>query len=77
MHEIKLPELGEGIIKATVALWHCRPGDRVAEEDDLVDVVTDKASFTISAQQNAIVKELCVPEGADVDVGAVLAILEG
>jgi len=77
MDEVKLPELGEGITTATVALWHCRPGDVVAKDDDLVDVVTDKAAFTISAHRDAAVKSLCVSEGSDVDVGATLAILEG
>ena len=77
MFEIKLPELGEGIEKATVAYWHCRAGDAVREGDDVVEVVTDKAVFNISAESNGIVKRICVDQGDEAGVGSVLAVLEG
>jgi pyruvate/2-oxoglutarate dehydrogenase complex dihydrolipoamide acyltransferase (E2) component len=71
-----VPELGEGITKATVACWHNKPGDRVTEGDDLVELVTDKATFNVSAEQTGILKEILVLEGKEAAIGATLALIE-
>ena len=76
MVSVILPELGEGITKATVACWHTKPGDRVQEGDDLVELVTDKATFNVSAEKNGILKEIIVPEGKEASIGATLAVIE-
>jgi pyruvate/2-oxoglutarate dehydrogenase complex dihydrolipoamide acyltransferase (E2) component len=76
MSAVILPELGEGITKATVACWHTKPGDCVSEGDDLVEVVTDKATFNVSAEKNGILKEILVPEGKEAAIGATLAVIE-
>ncbi len=76
MNEIRLPELGEGITKATVACWFARPGDEVKEDDDVAEVVTDKASFSIQAPANGRIREILVAQGKDAAVGQVLARLE-
>lgn len=76
MNKIKLPELGENIKKATVAYWHCHVGDVVRQDDDIAEVVTDKATFNIPAGTGGRIKEICVQVGEDVAVGAALAVLE-
>jgi pyruvate/2-oxoglutarate dehydrogenase complex dihydrolipoamide acyltransferase (E2) component len=76
MSAVILPELGEGITKATVACWHNKPGDRVQEGDDLVELVTDKATFNVSAEKNGILKTILVPEGKEAAIGATLAVIE-
>jgi len=40
----KLPDVGEGIAEAEVVSWHVAVGSAVAEDDPLVDVMTDKAT---------------------------------
>ena len=75
MNEVVLPELGEDIEKATVACWHCRVGDSVKVDDDIVELVTDKASFNVSAGKSGIVKEIRVQEGEEASIGAVLAVI--
>ena len=75
MRRVVLPELGVGIDKATVACWHCNIGDYVRKDDDLLEVVTDKATFNVAAPSEGIVKEILVPEGQEVKVGEVLAVL--
>ena len=75
MTNIILPELGEGITKATVACWHVRPGDSVTAGQDVVEVVTDKASFNVEAPAAGRLRVL-VPEGKDGKVGAALGVIE-
>lgn len=76
MGQVIIPELGEGIEKAVVACWHCKVGDRIQEEDDVVELVTDKATFNVSAGCQGIVKTILVPEGQEAKIGSVLAIVE-
>ena len=76
MITIIVPELGEGITKATVACWHQKPGAVVQKGDDLVELVTDKAVFNVSVDQNGTIKEILIPEGKEAAIGAALAYIE-
>lgn len=76
MNQVILPELGEGIQKATIACWHCKIGDQVNEDDDVVEVVTDKATFNVPAGHQGIIKQITVKEGQDAPIGSVLAVIE-
>ena len=76
MTNIILPELGEGITKATVACWHVKPGDSVETGQDVVEVVTDKASFNVEASASGTLKTILVPEGKDGKVGSALGVIE-
>lgn len=76
MNAVVVPELGEGIIKATVACWHGKAGERVNAGDDLVELVTDKAVFNVPAETSGIIRQILVPEGKEVAIGATLAMIE-
>ncbi len=76
MPQVILPELGEGIEKAMVAFWHCKVGDSIKKDDELVELVTDKASFNVSADFDGTLKEILVPEGEEAKIGQALAIIE-
>jgi len=76
MTEVKLPPLGEGIAKAGVSYWIKSAGDTVKEGEDLVELVTDKATFNMPAPASGVLKEVLVSEGEDVKVGQVLARIE-
>ena len=76
MVEIKLPELGEGIETATIAELHCQSGDKVSPEDDLLEVVTDKATFNIACEHEGIVQKICVNVGDQPKIGDCLVVLE-
>jgi len=76
MHKVILPELGEGIDKAILACWHCCPGKNVSEDDDIAEVVTDKATFNVSSTASGKVKELLVKEGQQVNIGEDLIVIE-
>lgn len=76
MKKLILPELGEGIEEAVVSLWHFSEGDSVGAGDDIVEIVTDKATFNVPADSSGIIKKIIHPEGDTVKVGDALAELE-
>ena len=76
MNMLKLPDLGEGIEQATVSAWYFEVGDRVKEGDDVVELVTDKATFNVSAAYSGVLKQKLAQQGDDVKIGGFLAIIE-
>ena len=45
--EVKLPDMGEGIEEASVSFWYKKAGDTVQENEDLVELTTEKTSFNL------------------------------
>jgi pyruvate/2-oxoglutarate dehydrogenase complex dihydrolipoamide acyltransferase (E2) component len=76
MNKVIFPELGEGIEKARIAYWHASVGDQIKKDDDLVELVTDKATFNVPAEVSGIVKEIRAREGQEVKLGQILAMIE-
>ncbi|KPK99091.1 MAG: hypothetical protein AMJ95_00525 [Omnitrophica WOR_2 bacterium SM23_72] len=76
MTKVVLPELGEGIEKATVSYWYFKEGEKVQEKNDLVELTTDKATFNLPCPVSGTVSQILVHEGDTVNVGEVLAIIE-
>ncbi|OHB32720.1 MAG: dihydrolipoamide succinyltransferase [Desulfuromonadaceae bacterium GWC2_58_13] len=72
--EIKIPEVGESIVEATIARWHKQDGDRVGKDDLLCEVETDKITLEIQAETDGILS-IKVKEGETVRVGTVIATL--
>ena len=75
MVKVVLPELGEGITKATVSYWFFKDGERVKEKDDLVELTTDKATFNLPSPCSGVVSEIMYSEGDSVNVGQILAVI--
>jgi pyruvate/2-oxoglutarate dehydrogenase complex dihydrolipoamide acyltransferase (E2) component len=73
MTEIKLPELAEGIEKATVTLCHFKKGDTVKENDDLIEFATDKATFNVPSPASGKIIDIMCSEGDEIAVGQVIA----
>jgi len=68
--------LGEGIEKATISFWYFQEGQRVNKDDDLVELVTDKATFNLPAPCSGILSQIIYKEGDTVNIGEVLALME-
>jgi 2-oxoisovalerate dehydrogenase E2 component (dihydrolipoyl transacylase) len=68
----KLPDIGEGVVEGEIVLWHVKVGDYVAEDDDIVDIMTDKATVTIPSPTSGIVTEFSGEVGDMVAVGSTL-----
>ncbi|GMV94034.1 MAG: hypothetical protein KJ060_19060 [Candidatus Hydrogenedentes bacterium] len=76
-HEVKLPSLGEDAADvATVSYWLYEEGDTVKEGEDLVELTTDKAAFSIPCPKTGKLEEKYVHEGDEVSVGDVLCVIE-
>jgi pyruvate/2-oxoglutarate dehydrogenase complex dihydrolipoamide acyltransferase (E2) component len=76
MTQVILPELGEGIDKATVSYWYFKEGQRINEKDDLVELTTDKATFNLPSPGSGVLSEIFFHEGDTVNVGEVLAVID-
>ncbi len=74
--KVVLPELGEGIDKATVSYWYFKAGDKVNEKEELVELTTDKATFNLPSPCSGTLSEIILQEGDTVNVGEVLAVIE-
>jgi 2-oxoglutarate dehydrogenase E2 component (dihydrolipoamide succinyltransferase) len=74
--EVRVPALGESVVEATVAHWVRRVGDRVAADEMLCELETDKVTVEVPAPAAGRLAEIVVPEGATVAVGALLARIE-
>jgi len=73
MTDVTLPPLAQGVDKANVSYWHHNVGDAIKEGEDLVELVTDKATFNLPAPISGVLKEVLVSEGDAVKVGQTLA----
>lgn len=75
-YKIVLPELGEGVIEATLTNWLVNVGDKVEEEDSIAEIATDKVDSDVPTSREGVIKELLYQPNDVIKVGAVLAILE-
>lgn len=76
MTKVILPELSEGVDKATVSYWYFKAGDRVKEKEDLVELCTDKATFNLPAPCSGVLSEILIQEGDMATVGDIIAVIE-
>jgi len=76
MTNVLLPALGEGIEKATVTFWFFKAGDAVKQNDNLVELTTDKAAFNLPCPATGILREVIRGEGAEVRVGEIVAVID-
>jgi 2-oxoisovalerate dehydrogenase E2 component (dihydrolipoyl transacylase) len=75
-YEFKLPDIGEGIAEAEIVAWHVQVGDEVAEDQQLADMMTDKATVEMESPVAGKVVELAGEVGDMVPIGSVLAVIE-
>jgi 2-oxoglutarate dehydrogenase E2 component (dihydrolipoamide succinyltransferase) len=73
--EIKVPTLGESVTEATVARWLKQPGERVARDEPVVELETDKVTLEVPAPEAGVLGDIRAAEGSSVPVGAVLATI--
>jgi pyruvate dehydrogenase E2 component (dihydrolipoamide acetyltransferase) len=74
--EFKLPDIGEGIAEGEIVSWKVKAGQQVKEEDEFVEVMTDKATVTITVPFTGVIAELRCKEGDVVPVGSVIAVID-
>ena len=74
--EIKVPPLPESVSDAMLVAWHKNVGESVSRDENLVDLETDKVVLEVPAPASGTIAKIVVENGATVEAGDVLAILE-
>src|SRR5580704_8723687 len=74
--EFKLPDIGEGVTEGEIVAWLVKPGDAVTEDQPMIEVMTDKATVTITAPKSGTVVETRGKVGEVVPVHSVLLVFE-
>lgn len=75
-HEIRVPELGEGVTDGFIVMWLKDVGEHIDEGEGLVEVMTDKANIEVPAPVSGKVVEHLVEPDTRVKVDEVIAVLE-
>jgi pyruvate dehydrogenase E2 component (dihydrolipoamide acetyltransferase) len=74
--EFKLPDIGEGVTEGEIVSWLVKQGDQVTEDQPMIEVMTDKATVTITAPKSGTVVETRGKVGEIVAVHSVLVVFE-
>ncbi|RJF85825.1 dihydrolipoamide acetyltransferase family protein [Sphingomonas cavernae] len=72
----KLPDIGEGISEAEIVAWHVKVGDTVEEDQQIADMMTDKATVEMESPVSGKVVEVAGEVGDVVSIGAMLVVIE-
>jgi 2-oxoisovalerate dehydrogenase E2 component (dihydrolipoyl transacylase) len=75
-YEFKLPDIGEGIAEAEIVAWHIAVGDEVKEDQQLADMMTDKATVEMESPVAGKVVALAGEVGDQIPIGSVLVVIE-
>jgi 2-oxoisovalerate dehydrogenase E2 component (dihydrolipoyl transacylase) len=75
-YEFKLPDIGEGIAEAEIVAWHVKVGEQVAEDQQLADMMTDKATVEMESPVAGKVLEVAGEVGDMIPIGSVLVVIE-
>ena len=75
-YEFKLPDIGEGVTEGEVVKWLVAVGEKVTEDQPMVEVMTDKATVTITAPKSGTIAELRGGVGQIVPVHSVLVVFD-
>ncbi|MDQ3144391.1 MAG: 2-oxo acid dehydrogenase subunit E2, partial [Pseudomonadota bacterium] len=76
IYQFKLPDVGEGIAEAEIVAWHIKLGDRVEEDQQLADMMTDKATVEMESPVAGTVVKLAGEVGDQIAIGSVLVEIE-
>jgi 2-oxoisovalerate dehydrogenase E2 component (dihydrolipoyl transacylase) len=74
--EFRLPDIGEGIAEAEIVAWHVKVGDTVSEDQQLADMMTDKATVEMESPVAGVVVSLAGEVGDQVPIGSTLVVIE-
>ena len=76
LYQFKLPDIGEGIAEAEIVAWHVKVGDKVKEDQQLADMMTDKATVEMESPVAGTVTKLAGEVGDQIAIGSVLVEIE-
>jgi pyruvate/2-oxoglutarate dehydrogenase complex dihydrolipoamide acyltransferase (E2) component len=74
--KVTMPRLGENVAEGTIGRWLKKPGELVAKDEPLLEVVTDKVDAEVPSPYAGVLVEILVAEGAVVPTDAVIAVID-
>ena len=76
LYHLKLPKMGESVAEATVTKWLLDIGDKIHQDDPIVEIATDKVDTDVTSEVEGILVEKCINENEVVKVGETLVIIQ-
>lgn len=73
--ELVMPKMGESIMEATILHWLKKPGDKIEQDESVLEVATDKVDTEVPSTVAGVLKEILAKEGEVVKVGKPIAII--
>src|SRR5579859_4598900 len=73
--ELIMPKMGESIMEATILKWLKKPGDKIEQDESVLEVATDKVDTEVPSIHAGVLKEILAREGEVVKVGKPIAII--
>jgi 2-oxoglutarate dehydrogenase E2 component (dihydrolipoamide succinyltransferase) len=73
--ELVMPKMGESIMEATILTWLKKPGDKIEQDESVLEVATDKVDTEVPSTHAGILQEILAKEGEVVKVGKPIAII--
>ena len=70
-----MPKMGESIMEATILTWLKKEGDKINQDESVLEVATDKVDTEVPATHGGILKEILAKEGDVVEVGKPIAVI--
>ena len=70
--DLIMPKLGESIMEATILKWHKKVGDKVAQDETVLDIATDKVDSEVPSTSEGIIEEILFAENDVVPIGTVI-----
>jgi pyruvate dehydrogenase E2 component (dihydrolipoamide acetyltransferase) len=74
--EFKLPDIGEGVAEGEILKWMVKVGDRVKEDQPLVEVMTDKVNVQLPSPTTGTVTSILAEEGSIAKVGETIMVID-
>ena len=74
--EIKVPALGESVTEATIAKWHRKEGEEIAQDELLLELETEKVTLEVNAPASGVIASLNKKEGDTVTVDEILGSMK-
>ncbi len=73
--EMVMPKMGESIMEGTILSWMKKVGDRIEQDESVLEVATDKVDTEVPATHAGVLKEILAKEGDVVAVGKPIAVI--
>lgn len=74
--DVVMPKMGESIQEGKILRWMKKPGEKIAQDESILEISTDKVDSEIPSPAAGFLSKIIVPEGGTVDVGTVIALIE-